>query len=119
MAMGDGLQPLPSSLRRKQRYVVFDLLSDEQHQLGAVVDAVWDAVLELLGERGAAEADPWILKDLFDADRQRGAIRVHKDSVTAVRAALALITLIDGTDTTVQVVGVTGTMDSAEEKYLA
>jgi len=32
---------------------------------------------------------------------------------------LALITLIDGADTTVQVVGVTGTMDSAEEKYLA
>lgn len=117
--VSDGLQPLPSSLRRKQRYVVFELLSADDHDLGSVVDAFWETMLDLIGEQGVAEADPWILKDLFDEEEQRGAIRVHKDSVAPVRAALALVTRVDGVDATVHVVGVTGTMDSAEEKYLS
>ncbi len=116
--MSNDLQTLPSSLREKQRYIVFELLSDETHDLGAVVDAVWETTLNLLGEHGVAEAEPWVLKDLFDVEQQQGAIRVHKDHVPVVRASLALITRINGTDTTVHVLGVTGTMDSAERKYL-
>lgn len=118
MANKDTLQTLPSSLREKQRYIIFELLSEEQHELGAVVGAVWDTTLDLLGEKGAAEAQPWVLKDMFDEDAQKGGIRVHKDMVEEVRAALALITKINGTSTTVHVLGVTGTMDSAERKYL-
>jgi ribonuclease P/MRP protein subunit POP5 len=119
MKMSSDLQTLPSSLREKHRYIVFELLSDEQHELGAVVDAVWETTLNLLGEKGVADANPWLLKDLFDVEQQRGAIRVNKDHVSVVRAALALITRINGVTTTVQVLGVTGTVDSAEEKYLS
>lgn len=115
--MGD-LQALPASLREKQRYLIVDIVSDGEFGLGEVVDAVWDAVLDLLGEQGAAEADPWVVKDLFDRERQRAGIRVHKDRAEAVRAALALITAIDGRDAVIHVQGVTGTMESARKKYL-
>lgn len=119
MSEGDDLQTLPSSLREKQRYIIFELISEKDHELGAVVEAVWDTVLDLIGEHGTAEANPWILKDLYDEEQQRGGIRVHKDHVEDVRAALALITKIGGVETTVHVLGVTGTMDSAEKKYLS
>ncbi len=115
--MGD-LQTLPSSLREKQRYIIVELIADGDRSLGQFVDAVWEAALDLLGERGVAEADPWIIKDLFDRDRQRGGIRVRKEEVEEMRAALALITDIGGVEATVHVLGVTGTMDSARDKYL-
>lgn len=117
MTMSDELQQLPSSLREKKRYIVFEVLSDREQELGAVVDAAWSAMIDLLGEKGTAEANPWILKDLFDPELQRGGIRVNKDCVEEVRAALALITEMGSTDVTVQVLGVTGTMDSARKKY--
>lgn len=119
MSNDDRLQTLPSSLREKKRYILFEIFSDERHELGPVVGAVWDAVLDLLGEHGAAEADMWILKDLFDVEEQKGGIQVNKDAVEEVRAALALITEIGRTDATVHVLGVTGTMDSAREKYFS
>lgn len=112
------LQRLPPSLREKHRYIIFELLSDTEHDLGAFVDTAWDAMLDLLGEAGTAEANPWILKDLFNEETQRGGLRVNKDSVESVRSALALITAINGVETTVHVLGVTGTIDSAERKYL-
>lgn len=116
--MGD-LQPLPSSLREKHRYIIVDITTEDAPELGAFVDAAWSAMLDLLGEDGTARADPWIVKDLYDEDAGKAGIRVHKDSVDAVRAALALITTISGTDAALHVVGVTGTMKSAREKYLS
>ncbi|MFB6166984.1 MAG: Rpp14/Pop5 family protein [Candidatus Nanohaloarchaea archaeon] len=114
--MGD-LKTLPSSLRGKKRYIVFEILAERNREIGQVVDEFWDAMLEFLGQEGVSRAEPWILGDLFDEERQRGGVKVDKDMVEEVRAALALVTDIDGEDATVQVLGVTGTMDSAREKY--
>ncbi|MFB6076645.1 MAG: Rpp14/Pop5 family protein [Candidatus Nanohaloarchaea archaeon] len=115
--MGD-LQTLPSSLRETQRYLVFEIIVDEPVAFGDVVETVWDAAVGFLGETGAASADPWVLQDMFDADLQRGAVRVRKDAVGEMRAALALVTEIGGRDAMIHVLGVTGTMDSARDKYM-
>ncbi|MDY6762063.1 MAG: Rpp14/Pop5 family protein [Candidatus Nanohaloarchaea archaeon] len=115
--MTDDLQALPKSLRQKHRYLVVDIICDRDRELGQVVDTVWDAILDFLGQEGAATADPWVMEDLFDAEQQRFAVKVKKDRVEAVRAALALVQEIGGEDATLQVLGVTGTMDSAREKY--
>lgn len=112
--MGD-LKTLPSSLRETQRYIVFEVLSDRTPEFGDVVEEVWDEALDLLGQKGVAEADPWIIRDLYEDGR--GGIRVRKGEVEELRAALALITEIGGKDATVQVLGVTGTIDSARDKY--
>lgn len=114
--MGE-LQPAPKSLREKKRYIVFEVLCDRDREVGQVVDAVWGAVLEFLGQEGAAKADPWVLGDLFDAEKQIGGVKVNKDEVEEVRAALALVQDIGGEESALQVLGVTGTMDSAREKY--
>lgn len=111
------LQPLPKSLREKKRYIVFEVLCERDRELGQVVDAIWDAVLDLLGQQGAARANPWVMGDLFDDEKQRGGIRVNKDDVEEVRAALALVQEVGGEEAAIQVLGVTGTMDSAREKY--
>ncbi len=114
--MGE-LQTLPASLREKKRYIVFEVICERDREPGQVVDAVWDAILDVLGQNGAAAAAPWVLGDLFDAAQQRGGIKVNKDAVEEVRAALAMVQAVGGEEATVQVLGVTGTMDSAREKY--
>lgn len=113
----DDLQMLPPTLRETHRYIVFEILSDGSVAFADCIDAIWDACLDLLGARGVADADPWVLKDLYDPAQQRGGIRVNKAAVEDVRAALALITEIDNTPVTFHVVGVTGTMDSARKQY--
>lgn len=117
MSDDDGLQMLPPTLREPHRYIVFEVLSEDAVAFEDCIDAIWDACLDLLGQQGVADADPWVLKDLYDAGRQRGGIRVNKDAVEAVRAALALITAVDGTPVTFHVIGVTGTMDSARKQH--
>lgn len=114
--MGE-LQTLPSSLREKKRYIVFEVLCDRDRELGQVVDAVWDVLLDFLGQDGVAQAAPWLMEDLFDAEQQRGGLKVNKEEVESVRAALALVQEIGGETAALQVLGVTGTMDSAREKY--
>lgn len=114
--MGE-LQSLPKAMREKKRYIIFEVLCDRDRELGQVVDAVWDAMLDFLGQEGVAWATPWILGDLFDEKRQRGGVKVNKDEVEEVRAALALVQEIGGEEAALQVLGVTGTMDSAREKY--
>lgn len=111
------LQPLPKSLREKKRYIVFEVLCERDREMGQVVDAVWDALLDFLGQEGVARASPWIMGDMFDREKQRGSVKVNKDEVEEVRAALALVQDIGGEEAALHVLGVTGTMASAREKY--
>lgn len=111
------LQTLPSSYREKQRYLVFDIIADEPPRFGPVVGTIWDAALDFLGEKGVADADIWVMKDQYDAEQGQGMLRVRKDAVDEVRAALALIQEIGADTVTVHVLGVTGTVNSARDKY--
>lgn len=112
------LKTLPSSIRKKERYIIFKIESDETYSLGEVVDGIWQELLSFLGERTVAEANPWVMGDLFSTNNQIGGIRVHKDHVEDVRTALALIDQIDRSKACIHVLGVSGTIQSARDKYL-
>lgn len=112
------LKTLPSSIRKKERYIIFKIEAEEQYSLGEVVDAVWQELLSFLGERTVAAANPWVMGDLFSTNNQIGGIRVHKDHVEDVRTSLALIDQIDRSKVCIHVLGVSGTIQSARDKYL-
>lgn len=105
------MKRLPPAIQEEQRYLEFQLHSDEKHELGDVVDAVWDAVLEFLGSKEASRADIWIMGDEFQESEQRGVIQVNRDAVNEVRAALALLDEIDGVKAFIRVTQVSGTLD--------
>lgn len=113
-----GLKTLPSSLREKERYILFRIEADEQFSLSDVVDQVWKEMVSFLGEQQVAAVNPWVLGDLFSKKEQVGGIRVNKDYVEEVRTALALMDHIDQNPVCVHVLGVSGTMQSARDKYL-
>ena len=114
-----GLKQLPPAIRRKQRYIIFQIHSEKEFEIGKVVNAVWDGLYRFLGEKGVSEADPWIMKSLFDRKKQVGGIKTGRDHVSDIRTALTLIESIDSEKVCINSIGVSGTMESAREKFIS
>ena len=71
-----------------------------------------------LGEKEIAHAKIWIIKNLFDENNKRGVIRCSHTHVEHSRVVLSLIQFIGESRATIKVVGVTGTIKSANAKYM-
>jgi ribonuclease P/MRP protein subunit POP5 len=114
------LNPLPPTLRDIYRYIVFEMITenDVEFELGDVVNAIWHACLEFYGEAGTASFALWIPADLYLKDKHKGVVRCTHKYVEEVRLALASITHIRGKKVVFKVLGVTGTILSAKKKYL-
>ncbi|MBU1135364.1 MAG: hypothetical protein KKG13_02495, partial [Nanoarchaeota archaeon] len=82
----------PPSMRNKKRYVIFRVHADEGTvPFDNVKDAVMNSILNWVGERGAAQAHVWIIKNLWDAKKQTGYIQCSHKTVDEVKTALSLI----------------------------
>jgi len=111
------LNSLPSSLRERRRYIIFEVMSRSKLDFGEVVESVWNAILDFVGQLKTGKASVWVVKDLYDSEEQRGAIKVTNDYVEDVRAAISLINEINDKKVIFSVLGVTGTLKSARRKY--
>ncbi len=109
---------LPPILRLPKRYIVFEIFSEKQVEYGEVSAVVWKSMMEFLGELYTSEARIWFVKNLYNQDKQRGIIKCSHNCVEQVRAALSLVTVIGEAKAVIKVMGVTGTIKSANTKYL-
>lgn len=109
---------LPPSLRPKSRYVVVEVLSERAVALEDFTSALWQSMLGFLGELTTSEARLWPIRNLWNLKEQRGVLKCSHDRVEHLRAALALITMVGESRASVRVIGVTGTIKSASNKYL-
>jgi len=108
------------SLRERKRYLAFEIISEQPIQdFQAVSRAIWQTALGFLGELGCAEAGIIIMADKYNAEKQRGLIRVNNKSLDKVRATLALVDQIDKQKVIVRSVGASGMIKKAEGKYIA
>lgn len=110
------MKVLPSSLREKKRYIAFEV--EHEGELSpdrkALLDEIFFATQTLLGDSGSAEIG-W---RLIDYDGTRGIIRVSLKGLDKARAALAAVTSIKGSRAAIRVLGVSGTIKAAIEKYI-
>lgn len=109
---------LPPTLRAKKRYLAFEVVSASPISYNDLVDALWNGILSFMGELEASEAKLWLIHNLYDPAAQRGVIKCKSTHVEHVRATLALISVIGEARAVVRIIGVTGTIKSAKEKYL-
>lgn len=109
---------LPPTLKERERYIVFEIISDEAVEYRDFSKSVWFSALSLLGELGVAESQVRIIKNLYDSKTQRGVIRCRHDRTEHVRSSLALIKKIGNANAIIKVLGITGTIKSAKNKYL-
>lgn len=108
----------PPSMRERKRYIIFRLHSDSPVGYHDMKSAVWNSVLNWLGDNEAPKADIHIIKNLWSTAVQAGFIRCHPKYVDSVKLALALIHQIGDQKVIFRTVRVSGTIKSGKEKAL-
>ena len=106
----------PPSMRARKRYLIFRLHSDSPVPFQDMKSAVWNSVLNWLGDNEAPNADIHIIKNLWNGKEQTGFIRCHPKYVDQVKMALALIHQIGDEKVIFQTVRVSGTIKSGKAK---
>ena len=107
------LKPLRPSMRSRRRYLVFELISDSSFSKDQLIRALNRTGLHFLGERGYSS----LKLSLLVFENNRGIIRFMYKKRQSVKAILALLTEIDGTNIIARTLGVSGTIKKAREKW--
>ena len=97
---------------------MFEIVSASAITFEDFTNALWNSVLSFMGEFGASECRIWPIRNLYDDRGQRGVLKCAHDRVEHLRTALSLITMTGESKTSVRILGVTGTLKSARNKYL-
>jgi len=107
------LKTLPSQRERK-RYVFFVLHSDLDVNYNEVRNAVMNSLLNWMGSEDFAKAKPWLIKNLWKANK--GVIRCSHKYVDHVKMGLALIHQVGDSKVIFQTTRVSGTLKSGKSK---
>lgn len=114
------LKPLPSTLRERKRYLVFEVLSKHTNiPLAKASKAIAFTYASLHGSKGAANAGLLYISKRSHDEVSRGMMRVNRKYITDLKASLPLIKEIDGHDVIIRSVGVSGMIKKAESKFMA
>src|SRR5690606_1102629 len=102
------------SLRAKKRYLAFELVSEGQVSRSDLVKEVMSSASSLLGDVTASECDIRVL----GFEDCKGIIQCSHTKVKETRASLATLTRVGGKRATLHVLGISGTIKKATEKFL-
>jgi RNase P/RNase MRP subunit POP5 len=95
-------------IRIKRRYLALQIEVEGIPSEREIMDSIWTAVTKLFGEVGASLTGLAMIR--FDVERRIAVIRTSLVSLRSVRASLATITSIAGSDASVHVLAVSGTL---------
>ena len=113
------IKSLLPSLRERKRYLAYEVVSGIKFNDALHVNkAIVEAAKEFLGNLGMARAGIITMSDQWNADAQRGLIRVNNKQVDELKASLAFVRSIDGNDAVVRSVGASGILKKSRQKYL-
>jgi len=104
------LKILLPTLREKNRYIKFQVASEEPIAYSDLEAAVWDAALDIFGELGVSQTNMWLIKNLYDDKKQIGIIRCNNKVVQKVIACLGLISRLGDVRVIFKILKVSGTI---------
>jgi len=104
------LKILLPTLRERERYIAFQIISEEAITYADLEAAVWNTMLDFFGEYGTSKTSMWLIKNLYDEQKQFGVVRCNNESVATVIAALGLISRFGDIRVIVKVLKVSGTI---------
>jgi ribonuclease P/MRP protein subunit POP5 len=110
MKQENKLKFLLPSLREKERYISFQVISEEPIVYEDLEQAVWNVMIDFFGELGVSKTSVWIIKNLYDPEKQVGVIRCNNKSVPQVVAGLGLISRLGDVRVTFKILKISGTI---------
>jgi ribonuclease P/MRP protein subunit POP5 len=108
------MKVLPSSLRRRKRYIVFEVLCEVSIRMEELIKAIWGSSHSLYGDVGMSELD----LRLITFDDKRAIIRCARDKIEETRAVLAAIDNVSGHPVGIYVLGISGTIKGAKKRLI-
>jgi ribonuclease P/MRP protein subunit POP5 len=105
---------LPPTLRESKRYIAFSLVAEDALTRNDLLNEVMYSAASLLGDVGSSVLG----LRLLSFENNRGIIKCTADRVWESRAILACVSSIRGTRVRISILGVSGTVLAATEKYL-
>jgi len=114
------MRHLPKHLRPRWRYLAVHVETWARTTLeeGDVQAALWESARALLGEPGSADVGLDIVRFAVGDGGGAFLVRVRRDEVDRGRAAIACVDRVGDDPVGLAVVGVSGTIRAAEEKYM-
>lgn len=109
------MKATPPTIRSRQRYIIFQIYGEEKFKKEDVVHAITRTGMRFLGELGYSKAKAWLMD--FDANSQRGILKIENTEKDRIKATLVLIDKINEKRTRINVLGVSGTIKKAKQKW--
>ena len=117
----------------RNRYIAFEIICSHEITFKALTSALWNGLYTLFGENGTSKTGLWvvalnrgILEEGTDPvgekstiQQYRGILRMNHRSTEIIRTVLAFISEIDGIPALIHVLGISGTIKAARNKYLS
>jgi ribonuclease P/MRP protein subunit POP5 len=110
MKQNEKLKTLSPTLRERERYISFKVISEEPIVYSDLEAGMWQTLLDFYGELGVSQMSVWLVKNLYDSDKQVGVIRCNNKSVSKVIAGLGLITRLGESRVIFKILKVSGTI---------
>lgn len=104
------MKTISPSLREKDRYVKFEVMSERPIEYSDLESAIWNTSLELYGEVGVAGLSMWVIRNMYDKKKQSGVIRCNNKSVGSVISMLGMISRLGDTRTVFKIIAISGTI---------
>lgn len=104
------------SERVRRRYLALRVVSEHPVSKRDVMDAVWNAVLQLFGEHGASQTNLSFID--YDSEKSWGIVRCSHRAVEMVRASIASVAEVNGKPVAIHVLGVSGTLKALLRRAL-
>ena len=111
------LKPIPPTQRERNRYLVFEAISDSPLKRDEIIRAIQNSCLNFLGELGTSKTGLWLMD--WDDGKKKGILKVTHKTVDEVRASMALVKEIGRKPCILRVLGVSGTVKGAREKFIS
>lgn len=107
------MKTLPS-LREKKRYIAFEINSEQKINRQDLVREILNSIISVFGNKGASEINP----ALMSFEGRYGILRCARDKTKETRIGLACINNIRGIRVSILVLGISGTIKGATEKFI-
>jgi ribonuclease P/MRP protein subunit POP5 len=98
------------TLREKERYIAFQIISEDRINYEDFESSIWGTMMSFFGEYGSSKSSMWLIKNLYDEEKQIGVIRCNHESVAEVLTMLGLIERLGDTRIIVKILKVSGTI---------
>ena len=103
---------MPRGVRR--RYLALKLVSDGSVRREELMNAIWDAIIQLWGEYGASQTDLALIR--YSSERDYAILRCSHRALEMVKASIASITEINGKPAALHIRRVSGTLKALIKK---